>query len=101
TAGFFQGHDERFLVILVAIDDHQVLVKDRRAAKAVWRVESSWCHHVFAIAIIIITSHTNKGLIQKRDPNTLAVGNRCGAGVAVELMFGFEFRSENSLLPDD
>src|SRR5262245_61010127 len=100
AGGLVQG-DKVALGVLVAIEDHGVLVEDRRAAKAVTRQQLAGRGAPHFLAVEIVTHDDHVGLLQEGDPDVFAVSGGRGAGVAVEAVLLFERSAEDCLLPEE
>src|SRR5262249_21188373 len=73
AGGPVEGDNVRFGV-LVAIDDHEVFVKDRRTAKTVRREELARRALPDLVAVEVVTGDLDLGGLQEGDEDVLAVG---------------------------
>src|SRR5262249_49056437 len=85
SGGLIQGHQVGFGV-LIAVQNHQVLVEDGRTAKAVLGKKTARRLLPNQMALHVETGYSHVGIGQKGYPNVPAIGRRGGTGEAVQLM---------------
>src|SRR5262249_6765258 len=113
------------LGILIAVKDHEVLVENRRAAKAMARIELAGYLLPLQVAVASVAGYNHLGygilgdvlrlawlprqvvvffsfaLALQANKDAALVGRRCGAGVTIEHVPWLEWGREHGLLPND
>jgi hypothetical protein len=97
---FIQAKNGGF-IILAEIEDHKILIQDRRIAVAMHACKAQRLRRPNAFALEIIALNIHARAVLKRGVNVLAISHRCRRGRAVLPMHRFHLRRENDLLPED
>ena len=100
AAVLVQG-DDVGLGVLVAVEDDEVFIKDRRSAKSVRGQQLARRLPPDFVAVEIVTDRHHVGVVEEGDVDVFAVGGRRRAGEAVEAVLVLEARLHDGPVPKD
>ena len=102
AAGFFvEGDDRRGGRILIAVQDHAVSVKHRRAAETVNGMKLCGRAAPDFAAVQVAADQLNSGDVKEGNPYMLLVRGGGGAGIAVQIVLGLEHGPDDEVLPEE